>query len=193
MKPAESMKNEHLKEALERLIEIERSIVKLTEGLGSCASDAPSTQWCYPIEIVGEKSRTRYRLLRSFAAELPARLDSSNSGFARTEMEGVLKSLIGDIREHRVSQVIGDILFALHFAAMQYSMLWVAKAVTNRFIDDELQKFAEEGLNSTANSCAEIRKYPPMLLVLELDPGLEDDVAWLGATVEQAWAPTEED
>ena len=186
------MKNEYLKEAVEQLIAIEKSIVKLADGLGSSASDTPSTKWCYPVGIARDKSRTRYRLLRSFAAELPARLDGSGSSFAWAEMEGVLKSLNGDIREHRVSQVIGDILLALNFAAIQYSMLLAAKVAAKQF--DELQMFAEEGLNSTADSCAQIRKHPPMMLVLELNPELEDDdIGWLGFTVEEAWAPPEED
>lgn len=187
------MNNLHLKEVIEQLIATEKSIVKLADGLASSTAGSPHAQWHRPVERARANSRTRIRLLRSFAAEFPESSVHPTPSNAPTDFEGMLGSLKGDIREYRLSQVIGDLVIALSSAALNYSLLSANRVAAKGFGDDELSALAEDGLNSSAESCSDLREFPPMLLALELNPTLEEKYGEILAhCVYQAWTPPED-
>jgi hypothetical protein len=187
------MNNIHLKEVIEQLIATEKSIVKLADRLASSAAGSPHAKWHQPVERVRANSRTRIRLLRSFAAEFPESSVHPIPSNEPTDFDGMLGSLKGDIREHRLSQVIGDLVIALSSAALNYSLLSSNRMVTIGLGDDELITLAEDGLNSSAESCSDLRGFPPMLLALELNPALGEKYGEvLALFVCQAWAPPED-
>ena len=126
----------------------------------------------------------------SFAAEIPESSVHPTPSNAPTDLEGMLGSLKGDIREYRLSQVVGDLVIALSSAALNYSLLAANRVAAKGLGDDELIALAEDGLNSSAESCSDLREFPPMLLALELNPALEEkDGEILALGVFEAWAP----
>lgn len=193
LKRAKQMNKKHIKETIEKLIAAERAIMRLAGWLDFHDDGVEPAEWLETAERARLNSRTRIRLLHSFAAEFEENPGHPTPSIDPSKVEWILGSLKGGDCECRKSQIVGDLVIAMGYAALQYSLLLSNRISTHGIIDDELLALAQDGFDSSAEGFSCLKGIPPMLLALELNPGVDDTrLKILSTRVHQAWAPPED-
>ena len=187
------MNKKHIKETIEKLIAAERAIMRLAGWLEFHDDGSEPAEWLETVERARLNSRTRIRLLHSFAAEFEEISGHPTPSIDPSKVQWILGSLKGDDCECRKSQIVGDLAIAMGYAALQYSLLVSNRISTHGFIDDELLALAQDGYDSSAEGFSDLRGLPPMLLALELNLGLDDNrLKILSSRFEQTWTPRDD-